>query len=263
VRIALALEYCGARFRGWQRQRGERTVQACLEDALSSVAGRSIRVQCAGRTDTGVHASYQVAHFDGEGCAGRPLRAWTLGSNTLLPADIAVLWARPAPAEFHARYAARRRCYRYLILNRPARPGLRAAMAAWEPRELAVTAMGEAAAHLVGEYDFTSYRGGGCQAKNPRRRIYRLQVWKRGDLVILEVEANAFLQRMVRNIAGVLIMVGLGRRRPAWAREVLYARDRSRGGFTASPAGLYLADVRYPAEYRLPRPLCYPGGAPP
>ena len=252
MRLAVGVEYCGRDFSGWQRQSGARTVQGCLEEALGRIAGHEIVLQCAGRTDAGVHASYQVAHFDTP--VERPMPAWTLGANTHLPADTGVVWSRPVPVAFHARYGAVRRRYRYLVLNRRARSGLWEGRVAWEPRPLDENAMAAAARFLLGEHDFTSYRARGCQASSPRRCLYRLDVRRKGNWVIVEAEANAFLQRMVRNLAGVLLTIGLGRRRPVWARQVLLARARECGGYTAPPQGLYLADVRYPRRFRLPRP---------
>jgi tRNA pseudouridine38-40 synthase len=205
---------------------------------------------CAGRTDTGVHAIGQVAHFDTH--AERSSRSWILGSNSNLPADISVGWAQPVPETFHARFSARARRYRYVILNLPYRSALFRQRAAWYHRSLNVKLMAEAATCLVGEHDFSSFRGIDCQAKSPVRTIYELTVERYGDFVVLEIEANAFLHRMVRNIAGVLMAVGSGERPVHWVQEVLANRNRTLGGVTAPPQGLYLLRVVYAPEFGLP-----------
>lgn len=251
MRIALGLEYDGSHFRGWQSQQaGVRTVQDCLEEALAKVADHPVRVICAGRTDSGVHGSGQVVHFDTP--AERAPRSWVLGSNANLPADICLQWAKPVPKTFHARFSALARRYRYVILNRPYRSALLRQRAAWYYRPLRVETMAEAAKQLIGEHDFTSFRGVDCQARSPVRTLGALSVERRGDLVVMEAEANAFLHHMVRNIAGVLMAIGSGERPVDWAGQVLQARDRTRGGVTAPPEGLYLLRVRYPAEFDLP-----------
>jgi tRNA pseudouridine38-40 synthase len=205
---------------------------------------------CAGRTDAGVHASGEVAHFDTP--AGRSVRSWVLGANSELPADVSLGWAHPVPDHFHARYSAEARTYRYLILNRSARAALYAHRAAWVHRPLDAERMGEAARALVGEHDFSAFRAAECQARSPIRRLERLCVARRGDWLTIEATANAFLHHMVRNIAGLLVAVGRGDAAPAWAREVLEGRDRTRGAATAPAAGLYLVGVRYPAVFGLP-----------
>ncbi len=251
MRIALGLEYDGSAFAGWQVQEpGVRTVQACVEAALSRIADHPVRLICAGRTDAGVHATAQVVHFDTT--ARRPLHAWVLGTNSHLPEAVAVRWAREVPEDFHARFSARSRCYRYLILNRPVRPTFLARRVTWTHRPLDEARMAEAARDLVGEHDFSAYRALGCQARSPVRTVHRLEVLRRGELVVLEVEANAFLHHMVRNMAGVLMEIGTGRRPVGWAREVLEGRDRTLGGVTAPPDGLYFVGVRYPERYGLP-----------
>jgi tRNA pseudouridine38-40 synthase len=251
-RIAVGIEYDGSAFAGWQSQQSLRTVQHTLESALGSVAAHPVSLIAAGRTDAGVHARAQVAHFDTQ--AERPSRSWLLGTNTELPADIALQWAQPVPAHFHARYCAEARTYRYLILNRTARSALNAARSAWVTRTLDAAAMSAAAALLVGEHDFSAFRAAECQAKSPIRRLTGLGVARRGDWVVIEVVANAFLHHMVRNIAGLLIAVGKGDQPPDWARVVLEGRDRTRGAATAPAAGLYLWEVRYPAAFGLPVP---------
>ncbi len=251
-RIAVGVEYDGAAFAGWQSQRSLRTVQQVLEGALSAVAAEPVSVVCAGRTDAGVHARGQVAHFDTR--SQRAPRSWVLGANSALPADLAVVWALPVPAHFHARYCAVARVYRYLILNRTARSALAAQRAAWVARALDERAMAQAAALLVGEHDFSAFRSAECQAKSPVRRLERLSVERSGDWIRIEAVANAFLHHMVRNIAGLLIAVGKGDQPPGWARSVLEGRDRTRSAATAPAAGLYLWQVRYPAAFALPAP---------
>jgi tRNA pseudouridine38-40 synthase len=253
IRVALGIEYDGRAFRGWQRQGRERSVQTVLEGALSAVAAEPIRVAVAGRTDAGVHALGQVAHFDTR--AERRLDAWVLGTNRHLPSDVSVLWARWVDEGFHARYSAIARWYRYLILNRERRPALERNRAAWVLRPLNAQGMREAGMHLVGEHDFSAYRAAGCQAKHPVRTVYRLAVGRAGEYVVIDVEANGFLHHMVRNIAGVLIAIGGGQRPTEWSRLVLEGRKRSLGGVTAPAQGLYLMGVSYPAGYVLPTSL--------
>lgn len=257
MRIAFGVEYNGAGFRGWQRQQEVRTVQECVEGALSTVADQPVEVVCAGRTDAGVHATGQVIHIDTE--ARRTMRSWILGANSNLPRDVSILWARPVDEAFHARFSARRRRYRYVILNRMVRPGLHRDRVCWIHRPLDERRMAAAADHLLGEHDFSSFRAVACQAKHPIRTLYRLDVVRKGDYVALDAEANGFLHHMVRNIAGVLIAIGEGEREPGWAREVLEARDRALGGVTAQPDGLYFVGVRYPEHFGIPEPSSSPG----
>jgi tRNA pseudouridine38-40 synthase len=249
-RIAFGLEYDGSRFRGFQRQQQRPTVQEVLEDALATVADEPVTVHCAGRTDTGVHAACQVIHI--ETGAERRERAWVLGANSNLPGSVAVRWARFVDSDFHARFSARGRYYRYRILNRWIRPGLHAGRVAWERRPLDAGLMHEAAQVLVGEHDFSSFRALGCQARHARRHLKSISVRRSGDELVLDVAANAFLYHMVRNIAGTLIAVGCGEREPAWVAEVLAARDRSLAGVTAPPEGLYFMGVDYPEHPELP-----------
>ena len=250
MRIALGLEYDGSRFHGFERQTDRRTVQGEVERALARVAASPVRLTCAGRTDAGVHALGQVVHFDTG--ASRPNRAWVRGTNTYLPPDVAVLWARPVDERFHARYRAVRRRYRYVIVNRSTRPALLAQRAAWEYRPLDARLMHLGARPLVGEHDFSSFRAAGCQAASPVRRVDRLDVARTGERIVIEVHANAFLQRMVRNIAGTLLAVGAGEHEVDWVGSVLAARDRTAGGVTASPGGLYLVGVDYPEDCGIP-----------
>ena len=251
-RIAVGIEYDGSAFAGWQSQQSVRTIQQVLESALSAVAAERVSLVCAGRTDAGVHARAQVAHFDTH--AGRSARSWILGANSGAPPDVAVSWALPVPAHFHARYSATARGYRYLVLNRTARSALYASRAAWVTRALDARAMAEAAALLVGEHDFSAFRSAECQAKSPVRRLTRLAVERHGDWIVIEAVANAFLHHMVRNIAGLLIAVGRGDEPPGWARTVLEGRDRTRSAATAPAAGLYLWEVHYPVAFGLPAP---------
>ncbi len=250
MRIALGIEYDGSAYCGWQTQASGRAVQAAVDDALSRIADEPISVQCAGRTDAGVHACCQVVHFDTK--AERDPRAWSLGTNSHLPRDVAVRWAQPVADDFHARFSAESRAYAYVISNRPTRPGLWHGRVSWHYRPLDVQRMNEAASSLLGEHDFSSFRAAGCQAKHPVRRLLRLDLTRRHDYVVLTIEANAFLQHMVRNIAGVLMEIGAGAREPAWAREVLEGRDRRLGGVTAAPGGLYFLAARYPQRFGLP-----------
>ena len=250
MRIALGLEYDGSAFSGWQRQLGARTAQGALEEALSRVANHTVVVHCAGRTDAGVHALGQVVHFDSN--AARSERSWVLGANANLAPDISVLWAQPISNDFHARFSAHSRQYLYVILNRRTRPGLWHGKVTWECRPLDVARMSTAATALVGEHDFSSFRASGCQSRHPVRQVVQLDVSRHGDLVYLQVEANAFLQHMVRNFAGVLLAIGSGRNEPDWAREVLEQRARECAGVTAPAGGLYLRSVGYPERFGVP-----------
>lgn len=247
MRIALVVEYDGSHYHGWQAQNGLHTVQQAVEQALSQVADSPITVACAGRTDTGVHATNQVIHFDCE--KERTTRAWVHGANSFLPKDICVKWAKEMPLEFHARYSAQSRRYRYVIYNGAIRPALLRSNITWQYRQLDHRLMHQGAQHLLGELDFTSFRSVECQSKTPMRTINQIQVYRSGDLVIIDVTANAFLHHMVRNIAGVLISVGSGKHPAEWVGEVLQAKDRKLGAETAPPYGLYLVQVVYPKEF--------------
>jgi tRNA pseudouridine38-40 synthase len=252
MRIAMGVEYDGSGFRGWQLQDEVRTVQDQLERAIGKVADHHVRVHCAGRTDAGVHALEQVIHFDTK--ARRSERSWILGTNVNLPPDINVLWARPVGSEFHARFCATGRHYCYLILLRPTRSSLMRDRAVWVHRALDLDRMRQAAADLVGEHDFSSFRALGCQARSPIRRVHYLSLERRGRVLELRVGANGFLHHMVRNIAGVLMAVGCSDEPISWVRELLEVRDRTRGGVTAPPQGLYLMGADYPERFGLPRP---------
>lgn len=251
MRIAAILEYDGSRFSGWQRQERVASVQGCVEEALSRVADEAIRVTVAGRTDAGVHARAQVIHFDTS--AERSAYSWVRGANSHLPREIALLWAAPVAASFHARFAATGRRYDYIILNRPVRPTYLAGRVTHEYRPLDVGRMAAAAAYLVGTHDFTSFRSSECEASSPVRELRALEVERRGEFVRIHAYANAFLHHMVRNLTGVLLAVGAGERAAEWAQEVLEARDRTRAGVTAPPDGLYLAAVEYPQACAIPQ----------
>ncbi|RFA30894.1 tRNA pseudouridine(38-40) synthase TruA [Alkalilimnicola ehrlichii] len=250
MRIALGVEYDGAAYIGWQRQRHGVTVQEVVEKALSKIAAEPIAVTCAGRTDAGVHATQQVIHFDTN--AERPMHAWLLGGNSNLPPGVSFRWAEPVPETFNARFSALSRAYRYVLMCHRLRPGLNRDRVAWTYKQLDAERMHEAGQVLLGEQDFTSYRAVACQAKHPFRRLDRLSVWRRGDFVYLDIEANAFLHHMVRNIAGTLMKIGAGEAPVSWAGEVLAAKDRTAAGVTAPAGGLYLVKVVYPPEYGLP-----------
>lgn len=251
-RIALGLEYKGARYRGFQRQgSGVPSIQETLEKALSKVAGGvPVSVMCAGRTDALVHASGQVVHFDTP--VERSMHAWMMGANMNLPSDISVTWAKEMPAHFHARFSAVARRYRYVIYNDQIRPAHLAEEVTWNHRPLDVERMRLAARSLVGTHDFSAFRARQCQAKSPIKTIHHLQLIEHGRLIVLDVRANAFLHHMVRNIAGVLMTIGAGEQPVEWAREVLDGRLRSNGGVTGHPYGLYLIRVEYPEEFVLP-----------
>ena len=250
MRIALGIEYDGSRFHGFERQPDQRTVQGEVELALARIADSPVRVVCAGRTDAGVHATGQVVHFDV--AASRPTRAWVRGTNTYLPHDVAIIWARFVDDAFHARFSAVQRRYRYLIMNRITRPALLAGKAAWVYRSLDADRMHVGAQCLAGEHDFSSFRASGCQARHPVRRVDRIEVARVGERIVIDVHANSYLQHMVRNIVGTLVAVGSGEHDPGWVASVLTARDRRAGGVTASPDGLYLVGVDYPEHAGVP-----------
>lgn len=252
TRVALGLRYDGSAYHGWQTQENElATVQQKVERALSMVANHTVSVVCAGRTDAGVHATAQVVHFDTE--ALRTEHAWVFGANSNLPSDIQVIWAKEVADDFHARFSATGRRYRYILLNQNIRPGILRHGVGWCHRDLDVEVMQEAASHLLGELDFSAYRGSGCQSNSTHRNMYQLNIERRGRMVIIEAHANAFLLHMVRNIAGVLLEIGAGRRPPIWAKEVLESLDRNQGSVTVSPRGLYLVDVDYPEVFQIPK----------
>lgn len=246
-RVQITLSYHGAAYCGWQVQTDLPTVQAAVQKAVAAIEGAPVHVTSSGRTDTGVHALGQVAHFD----TSKPHAAdtWRMALNAHLPPDIAVLAARLVPDDFHARRSAAGKLYRYRVLNRPARCPLRRDVCWFVPRPLDVDAMRSAASHLVGRHDFTSLRAGDCVAKSPVRTVTRVDVRHEGDEVVFEVEGEGFLKQMVRNIAGTLVHVGLGKHPPDWVRHVLACRDRAAAGETAPAWGLALVAVRYPPRF--------------
>jgi len=250
MRYVIGIEYDGSEFLGWQIQRQEPTVQGCIESAVASVAGHEARVTCSGRTDTGVHALCQVAHFDSH--VQRPERSWVLGLNSNLPPGISILWIREVDDSFHARFSAFSRSYRYVISNRWIRPALEARRMSWCRIPLDADKMQEAAQALLGEHDFTSFRARACQARHAVREIQQISVRRTANVVALEVTANGFLYHMVRNIAGSLIRVGAGDEKVSWVKEVLEKLDRTEAASTAPPEGLYFLGARYPESFGLP-----------
>lgn len=250
-RVAAMVQYDGSEFCGWQRQIHSPGVQQAVETALSSVANEALTVVCAGRTDTGVHATNQVIHFDT--CAQRTARNWIRGANANLPDAIRLHWAQTVPDQFHARFSAVARTYRYLIINTPQAPAIMRNYLSWERVPLDVEAMSSGARAFLGEQDFSSVRGANCQAPSPRREVKDIRFFRNGQVITMEITANAFLLHMVRNIAGVLMAVGRGEREPAWVAELLSRRDRRCGEITAPPGGLYLVSVVYPEHFGVPQ----------
>jgi len=250
MRVALGVEYDGTAYNGWQRQRIGTGVQLLLENALSQVANDAVAVVCAGRTDTGVHASGQVVHFDTR--AERPPRSWLLGANALLPADINVNWAQPVDDDFHARFSATERHYRYRILNRLARSALYRDRAWWLHQPLDESRMQRAAQLLLGEHDFSAFRAAGCQAATPVRVVSSASVTRRNEWLLFDISANAFLQHMVRNLVGSLAAIGEGVQEPEWIERLIEGRDRTVAGIAAPAQGLTLVGVTYPERYPFP-----------
>ena len=250
TRYAMALEYDGSRFHGWQTQRVGTTVQATLERAISLVAHHPVAVTAAGRTDTGVHAAFQVVHFDSD--ARRVERAWLLGTNTHLPKSAVVRWVQPVAEDFHARFSAQSRRYRYTIVNRSVRPAIGRERLSWIRLPLDVDAMQAASRCLIGVHDFTSFRTVACQAHSPVRDLRRIEFSREGDLIHMDIEANGFLHHMVRNIIGALVMVGHGAKPPGWVADILAARERAHAAPTFMPDGLYLSGIEYDPRFGLP-----------
>jgi len=251
-RIACCIEYDGRRYSGWQIQAhlNVLTVQAELERGISAVAAAPVRVHCAGRTDTGVHACGQIIHFDAP--VVRSLKSWVLGTNTHLPDDIRVIWAQCVPNDFHARFSALSRRYRYIISNTAVRPALMRGQLSWHSRPLDADLMHAEAQCMPGERDFSSFRAASCQSRSAMRNVHFIEVSRRGQLILIDIQANAFLHHMVRNIAGSLMAVGGGRKRPGWIAHLLDLKDRREAADTAAPDGLYLVRVEYPSNAELP-----------
>lgn len=249
-RIALGIEYNGHGYFGWQSQKDVVSIQSTLQEALSKVANESILLFCAGRTDANVHATGQVVHFDTN--AKRHIDAWIFGTNSFLPPSIVVRWARQVDYHFHARFTAIARRYRYVMFNNPIRPAILNTRAAWHYYPLDVSRMQEAGKNLIGEHDFSSFRASQCNSKSPMRRVIEFNVSRKGDYVVFDIEANAFLHHMVRNIVGSLTKIGAGFKEPEWLQEVLAAKSRRVAAETAPAEGLYLTQVRYPEPYIFP-----------
>lgn len=250
MKFVLGIEYDGSHFSGWQMQKhGIRTVQECVEKAISKVANQSIRVVCAGRTDTGVHATGQVVHFECD--VDRDEKAWVQGVNTYLPGDVASIWAKQVDDDFSARFAATARQYRYIILNRRVRPAILNKKVTWKHGELNVQAMHDAAQFLLGEQDFTSFRSSACQAEHAIRCVNWVKVSREGDYIYIDIEANAFLHHMVRNIVGSLMMVGRKEKSMEWIAELVQLKDRNQAGPTALADGLYMVKVSYPSNFAI------------
>lgn len=251
MKIALGIEYDGSRYFGWQRQEGVPSVQQTLEQALSVVANSPCEVFCAGRTDSGVHGTGQVVHFETE--AIRPLQSWCFGTNAHLPDDIAVKWAVEVPADFHARFSATARRYRYIIYNNNLRSAILPKGVSHYHQPLDAEKMHRAGQFLLGENDFSSFRAAKCQSHSPNRNVHHLNVSRLGAYIVVDIQANAFVHHMVRNIVGSLLEVGAGRQEESWIKWLLDQKDRTLAAPTAKAEGLYLVDVHYPAEFAIPK----------
>lgn len=258
-RIALGVEYDGANYSGWQKQLSpqQNTIQQYVESALSKIADQKISVSCAGRTDAGVHATCQVIHFDCN--IDRGTKAWVVGSNSLLPKSIRILWAKNVSTDFHARFSATSRRYLYLIYQRKIESAMFAGHISNERAALDLDAMNAASQLLLGEQDFSAFRAAGCQSKSANRNVMRAEVYRKGSIIVFDIQANAFLQHMVRNIIGSLLMIGRGEKSPDWIGELLQAKNRSLAGKTARPDGLYLVAVSYPQQFEIPSEFSAPG----
>ena len=250
MRLALGISYNGQAYQGWQSQPSRQTVQDQLEAALGKFAGHRVSTLCAGRTDAGVHGLMQVVHFDTE--LTRPITSWVRGSNAFLPTDIAVEWAQVVPSEFHCRASAQSRRYAYILYESPVRPSLDAGKVGWVYRPLNGDVMRQAAAYLIGEHDFSSFRAAACQALSPVKTLQRIDISQRGAYWRFEFEANAFLHHMIRNLMGGLITVGQHKHPPEWMQEILQARDRTVAAPTFSPNGLYFLGPRYAPHWGIP-----------
>ena len=250
MRYAMALEYDGSPFMGWQKHDTGDTIQAAVEKAVSFVADAPVEVVCSGRTDARVSARCQLVHFDSD--APRDARAWVLGTNTRLPDSIRALWMQPVPDDFHARYSARARRYRYSLLIRAVKPAINRQFLSWSREDLDATRMHEAAQKILGEQDFSAFRTVQCQAKHPNRNLHRLDVSREGDTIYFDVQANAFLHHMVRNLVGSLLLIGKGEQPVDWMKTLLVGRDRTVAGPTAPAEGLMFLGAMYPPEWGLP-----------
>ena len=258
MKVAVCIEYDGSKFCGWQIQHGQPSVQSVVEAALSEIADHRVRVHCAGRTDTGVHACGQVVHFETH--SQRPEKSWVFGANSKLPEGVALLWARQVDDAFHARFSAITRRYRYVLLNRRVPPAYLAKRVSWVPRPLNIKRMQSACEMLVGTHDFSAFRSARCRNKVPVKTVTRLELNRCDDWIWLDIEASGFLHHMVRNIIGVLLPIGCEDQPVDWAEQVLDSRDRTLGGMTAPADGLYFVSATYPREYELPetvRPCRY------
>jgi tRNA pseudouridine38-40 synthase len=250
MRIALAIEYDGAPYCGWQSQPGLCGVQDFLENALAKIAGHFIRIHAAGRTDTGVHAMMQVVHFESE--TVRPVSAWVRGVNAFLPTTIRVLWAKVVDEEFHARFSATQRSYQYLLANSATAPAIKAQQAGWYHLPLNVSAMQQGIAYLQGEHDFSAFRASECQAKSPVKNLSTASIQAHSEYFVFNFSANAFLQHQVRNMVGALVYVGNGKHPPEFIKELLEKKNRMLSPPTFSPNGLYLTGVTYDTKFALP-----------
>lgn len=251
MKIALGVEYDGRPYCGWQSQPSGLTVQDTLQRALSRIADSPVVIHAAGRTDTGVHALEQVLHFETE--AQRPLTAWVRGTNAELPDSISVNWAHAVPEDFHARFSAQGRSYRYLLVNRSVRSAIHAGKAGWFHLPLDIDLMRMAAQHLLGEHDFSAFRAAECQAKSPVKTMNTIDIYPQGEMLVFDLSANAFLHHMVRNIVGCLVYVGKGKYPPEWLKAVLDGRERRHAAPTFSPDGLYLRHIQYDSMWGLPQ----------
>ncbi|CAM3860658.1 tRNA pseudouridine(38-40) synthase TruA [Rheinheimera salexigens] len=250
MRIALGIEYDGAAFYGWQRQLEVNSVQQELETALSKIANQPIVVFCAGRTDAGVHATGQVVHFDSP--VTRDNRSWVMGTNSQLPDAVSVRWSKPVADDFHARFSATARRYRYIIYNHKYRPAILRSGLSHYHQKLDTDLMQQGANYLLGKHDFSAFRALYCQSRSPVRTLHHLTITRHNDYIVIDIKANAFLHHMVRNIAGSLLEVGMQVRPPEWIGELLVEKDRALAAATAKPGGLYLVDVDYPEQFAIP-----------
>jgi tRNA pseudouridine38-40 synthase len=250
MRIALGIQYNGSGYYGWQAQRNLPTIEGTLQQALSKIANEEIYLQCAGRTDANVHALGQVVHFDTR--AKRHIDAWIWGTNSHLPPGIVVRWAQMVDYNFHARFKAQSRHYRYYIYNHPIRPALHHSRVTWYYYPLSIEPMRLAGQYLLGEQNFSSFRSAQCNSKSPMRNITAFSIQQQGDYIFFDIQANAFLHHMVRNIAGVLLKIGAGLQPPEWMQTVISAQCRRQAAETAPADGLYLTRVIYPEPYIFP-----------